>query len=139
MREMSVTEQKYQAIRAVVGEGRTIAEVAAQWRVSRRTLHRWLARYELEGLEGLSERSHRPGSCPHQMAGEFEVRVLELRRAPRYWGPHRIWLELAKLSGVPPPEPAIYPCLVGAGGVDPVRPQQRQEHRKRSRKGRAMA
>ena len=112
---MSVTEQKYQAILAVVAEGRTIAEVATQWRVSRRTLHRWLARYELEGLEGLTERSHRPGSCPHQMTGEFEVRVLELRRVHRYWGPHRIWLELAKHSGAPPSESAIYRCLVRAG------------------------
>jgi DNA-binding CsgD family transcriptional regulator len=28
-------------------------EVASQWGVSRRTVHRWLARYEAEGLEGL--------------------------------------------------------------------------------------
>src|SRR5258708_33867030 len=122
MREMSVTEQKYQAILAVVAEGRTIAEVATQWRVSRRTLHRWLARYELEGLEGLSERSHRPGSCPHQMAGEFEVRALELRRGHRYWGPHRIWLGLAKPPRRPPPAPAHHPRLVRAGGVFPGPP-----------------
>jgi transposase InsO family protein len=138
MREMSVVEQKYQAILAVIAEGRTIAEVAAQWRVSRRTLHRWLARYELEGLEGLTERSHRPGSCPHQMTGEFEVRVLELRRVHRYWGPHRIWLELAKRSGALPSESAIYRCLVRAGVIDPVRRQHRKEHWKRWERGRAM-
>ena len=63
---MSVAELKYQAILAVIGEGRAISEVAEQWRVSRRTLHRWLARYEAEGLEGLNERSHRAASCPHQ-------------------------------------------------------------------------
>ena len=44
MREMSVTEQRYQAVLAVTGEGRTITEVAAQWRVSRQTLHAWLLR-----------------------------------------------------------------------------------------------
>jgi hypothetical protein len=31
MREMSVAEQKYQAILAVFGEGRTVLEVAAQF------------------------------------------------------------------------------------------------------------
>jgi transposase len=54
MKELSVTEQRYQAIIAVFGEGRTVQEVAAQWKVDRRTVHRWLARYEGEGLEGLS-------------------------------------------------------------------------------------
>jgi hypothetical protein len=41
-----MTEQRYQAILAVIGEGRTVTEVAAQRRVSRQTVHGWLARYE---------------------------------------------------------------------------------------------
>ena len=40
-----MAEQRYQAVLAVIGEGRTVTEVAAQWRVSRQTLHRWLGRY----------------------------------------------------------------------------------------------
>jgi len=57
-----VAEQQYQAVLAVIGEGRTVSEVAAAWRVSRQTLHAWLARYEAEGLEGLADRSlNRPG------------------------------------------------------------------------------
>jgi hypothetical protein len=34
MRNMSVAEKKYQAILAVIAQGRTIGEVATQWRVS---------------------------------------------------------------------------------------------------------
>jgi transposase len=49
MREMSVTEQRYQAVLAVITEGWAVFEVASQWGVSRRTVHRWLARYEAEG------------------------------------------------------------------------------------------
>jgi DNA-binding NarL/FixJ family response regulator len=41
MREMSVAEQRYQAVLAVIAEGRTVTEVAAQWRVSRQTVHSW--------------------------------------------------------------------------------------------------
>jgi transposase InsO family protein len=138
MREMSVAELKYQAILAVIAEGRTVSEVASQWRVSRRTLHRWLKRYEGEGLEGLNERSHRPQSSPQQMAGEFEVRVLELRRTHRYWGPHRIFLELQKRSPAPPSESAIYRCLLRAGVIEPVRRHHRKEAWKRWERGRAM-
>ena len=72
---------------AVIGDGRTIAEVANQWRVNRRAVHRWLARYEVGGLEALTDGSHKPASCPHQMPGPIEALVLELRRSHRYWGP----------------------------------------------------
>ncbi len=76
-----MAEQKYQAVLAVIGEGRTIAEVATQWRVNRRTVHRWLARYEAGGLEALSNGSHKPARCPHQIPGSVEALVLELRRS----------------------------------------------------------
>src|SRR6266851_8819453 len=41
----------------------------------------WLARYEGDGLEGLSNRSHRPAHCPHQTSPAIEAMVLEMRRA----------------------------------------------------------
>jgi transposase-like protein len=90
MREMSVTEQRYKAVQGVLADGRTVGEVASQWEVSRRTLHRWLARYEAGGLEGLGDGSHRPAHCPHQMPAAVEVLVLEMRRAHAYWGARRI-------------------------------------------------
>jgi hypothetical protein len=41
-----VTEQRYKAVLAVIGDGRTVGEVARDWGISRRTMHRWLVRYE---------------------------------------------------------------------------------------------
>ena len=52
MREMSVTEQRCKAVLAVIGDCRTVSEVATDWGVSRRPMHRWLVRYEGDGLEG---------------------------------------------------------------------------------------
>jgi hypothetical protein len=37
MREMSVTEQRYKAVLAVIADGRTVTEVAKDWGVSRQT------------------------------------------------------------------------------------------------------
>ena len=68
MRALSVAEQRYQAVMAVIGDGLTVSQAAEKTGVARQTLHRWLARYEAEGLEGLRDRSHRPARCPHQMA-----------------------------------------------------------------------
>ena len=83
-----MTEQRYNAVQAVIGDGRTVTEVARDLGVSRQTLHVWLARYEEEGLEGLSNRSHRPAHSPHQMPAVWEAKVLEMRRGalPPAWG-----------------------------------------------------
>jgi transposase len=85
MRELSVAEQRYQAVMAVIADGLSVLQVAEKFGVSRQTLHTWLARYEAGGLEGLRDRSHRPVSCPHQMPAAVEAALLELRRSrPQY-------------------------------------------------------
>ena len=139
MREMSVTEQRYKAVQGVLAEGRTVSEVAGQWSVSRRTVHRWLARYEGEGLEGLGDRSHRPAGCPHQMPVAIEVMVLEMRRAHPYWGARRIAFELARKHLEPAPsESAVYRCLVRAAVIDPMTRRRRRETWKRWERGGPM-
>ena len=132
-----MAEQRYQAVLAVLAEGRTVKEVAAQWAVSRQTLHAWLARYEAAGLEGLTDRSHRPVSCPHQMPAEVEARVLELRRAHPFWGPHRLLVELRRHGMEPlPSESGIYRCLVRAGLIEVQPRRRRREDWKRWERGR---
>ncbi|ORB65707.1 IS481 family transposase [Mycolicibacterium tusciae] len=119
MRELSVAEQRYQAVLAVISDGLSISQVASKVGVSRQTLHTWLARYEAEGLDGLVDRSHRPASCPHQMSAEVEAAVLELRRSRPYWGPRRLVFELAKRGvGPAPSESAVYRALVRAQMID---------------------
>jgi transposase InsO family protein len=122
IRELSVQEQKYQAVLAVLVDGRSVSQVAERWGVSRQSVHAWLRRYEDAGLPGLAPRSTRPESCPHQMSGGVEAVILELRRAHPGWGPRRILYELGRvdLSGeVVPSRSAIYRCLVRAGVIDP--------------------
>ena len=51
MRELSVAEQRYQAVMAVIGDGLTVSQAAEKTGVARQTLHRRLTRYEAEGME----------------------------------------------------------------------------------------
>lgn len=139
MRELSVSEQRYQAVMAVVGDGLSISQVAEKVGVSRQTLHAWLARYEAEGLDGLADRSHRPVSCPHQMPAVVEAAVLELRRSRPYWGPRRLVFELAKRKVSPlPSESAVYRALVRAGLIDPSVRDRRSRKWKRWERGAPM-
>ncbi len=96
MRELSVVEQRYRVVLAVISDGETVTEVAARFGVARKTVHDWLARYEAGGLDSLGDRSHRPRSCPHQMGSLVEVEIARIRAAHPWWGPRRLVHELAK-------------------------------------------
>jgi transposase InsO family protein len=129
---MSVAEQRYQAVLAVIADGLGVSQAAEKVGVSRQTLHTWLARYEAEGLEGLVDRSHRPVRCPHQMPGEVEAALLELRRSRPYWGPRRLVVELAQRGVRPTPSvSAAYRALVRAGMIDAAGKDKRSRKWKR--------
>src|SRR6476660_3678581 len=133
MRELSVVEQRYQAVLSVIGDGLSVKVAAEKVGVSRQTLHSWLARYEAQGLDGLADRSHRPVSCPQQLSGVVAAVVLEMRRVHRFWGPRRIVQEWVRRRwvAVVPSESAVYRCLVRAGLVEPDRRRRRSERFKR--------
>jgi transposase-like protein len=84
--ERSVTEQRYNAVREVLEAGLPVTEVADRYGVSRQSVHTWVNRYRVGGLEGLADRSHRPNRCPHQLAAAVEAKVCELRRQHPGWG-----------------------------------------------------
>jgi transposase InsO family protein len=139
MREMSVAEQRYLAVLAVIADGHDVTAAAQQWGVTRQTLHTWLGRYEADGLEGLADRSHRPGSCPHQMSPLVEAAVLELRRAHPAWGPRRIVVELARRGVAPlPSESGVYRALTRARLIEPGARRRRRESWKRWERGAPM-
>ncbi len=111
---MSVAEQRYQAVLAVISGGETVNDTAARFGVSRQTVHAWLSKYEAGGIENLGDGSHRPRSCPHQMPAAVEVAVAELRRAHPTWGPNG-WCMSSGRSG-----DRGHACATGAVGVGGV-------------------
>jgi transposase InsO family protein len=139
MRELSVAEQRYQAVQAVIGEGATVTEVAARFGVSRQTVHAWLAKYEAGGLEGLGDRSHRPVGCPHQMPAEVEVEIARLRFAHPTWGPRRLVFELDRHGVRPVPgRTSVYRALLRLNLIDPTARRPRDRKWKRWERGAPM-
>jgi transposase len=123
---LSVVEQRLDAVRAVLS-GATVTEVAAAIGVSRQSVHSWIGRYLAEGLAGLADKSHRPGFCPHQVAGEAEVVVAEMRRQQPKWGAKRIRLELLRLppEGVTLPSERTINRILARQGLMTPRPRKR--------------
>ena len=54
--ELSVVEQRYQAVLAVIRDGVSVVDFAQRFGISRQAVHRWLKWYEAQGLSGLVDR-----------------------------------------------------------------------------------
>jgi len=62
---------------------RPVAHVAKELGVSRQCAHRWVARFDVEGETGLTDRSSRPHRTPTRTAVQVEQQVLAARREHR--------------------------------------------------------
>lgn len=137
--ELSVVEQRFRIVLAVVEDRLPVAEVAAHNGISRQTLHNWLRRYHAGGLAGLVDQRTKPASCPHQMPAEVEVRLLELRREHPKWGPTRLRYELGQLGVDPVPgRTSIHRALVRNGLIEPLPQRRRRTEYRRWERTRPM-
>jgi transposase len=137
--ELSVMEQRYQAVLAVVQDGWKVVEVAERLGVTRQTIHNWIARYEEGGLAALTDHSRRPNSCPHQTSAEVEALICELRREHPGWGPRRIEHQLARRGVEPVPgRSSIYRCLKRHRLIELRRRRRRRDEFRRWERERPM-
>jgi transposase InsO family protein len=80
----------------MVKAGHKPGEVAKQFRVSRTTVDKWVARFDAEGEAGLADRSSRPRTSPRRTSVELTQRIVATRIAE-----HVGARELSGLLGVP--------------------------------------
>jgi transposase InsO family protein len=108
-------------VRRVMEDGQRVGDVADAMGVSRRTVHKWLSRFKLEGGAGLQDRSSRPLRSPGRLRRTQRRRIEGLRR--RGWSSPRIARELgiplstvvltvrrlglARLKSLEPPRPVL--------------------------------
>lgn len=91
----SVMEQRYELIREFRSGELSVSELAERYGMSRKTVYKWLSRYDEAGLEGLQDRSSRPHTQWRRTSEEIEEAVVELRQRYPSWGPDKLkrWLE----------------------------------------------
>ena len=68
----------------------TVNFLAERHGVSRKTLYKWIERFEMEGVAGLEDRLRRPRWHPNQTSEEIERAIAEFRRKHPDWGPKKI-------------------------------------------------
>ena len=109
----------------VVLQGVTLNSAAAEFKVSARTVAKWVRRYQTEGTAGLRDRSSRPQRSPRAISPGLAARVVELRQLqrPAYHIAHATGLSAATVSRI-----LRRAHLSRWRDLHPAAPVQRYEH-----------
>ena len=74
-------------------EGENIAALSEIYEVSRKTIYKWLERYESEGVAGLADQSRAPHHRPRQVDEKTTALIVEARQKWK-WGPRKLLVKL---------------------------------------------
>ena len=67
-----------------------ISEAARYYGTIRKTVRKWMRRYQQEGLVGLKDKKRTPQHIPHKLSKEEEAKVIALRQRYPSWGARRL-------------------------------------------------
>jgi len=105
-------DQRVQLIGDWLSGDFSITELAELYGVSRKTIYKWIARYEMGGSAGLEERSRAPGSHPNATPLGIAEMIVATKLEHQRWGPKKV---VASLRGMHPKEQ--WPAASTAGDI----------------------
>ncbi len=76
----------------------TITTLSLRYGVSRKTIYKWIERYEEEGFEGLTDRSRAPQGIPHRTDAAHLDILEDVKAHHPSWGPRKIVKYLERTS-----------------------------------------
>ena len=88
-----------------------ISELAQQYQVSRKTIYKWLERFEQEGWAGLEDQSRAPEHHPNAVSEQVERAILELKARKPLWGAPKLRAKLLEQVDGCPAESTISEIL----------------------------
>jgi putative transposase len=94
-KETCAMDQKMQMIGDYLSGEYTITQLSKIYEVSRKTIYKWIRRYDLEGPLGLEERSRAPRGHPNAVPLEIARKIVATKLRHLKWGPKKViaWLE----------------------------------------------
>ena len=89
-KETCVMDLKMQLIADWLRGQHSVSDLAIGYGISRKTVYKWIGRYEEVGAAGLQERSRAPLHCPHTVTGDMAQRIVMAKRAHPSFGPKKV-------------------------------------------------
>jgi putative transposase len=89
-KETCAVDERMRFVLAVEAGDASFAATCREYGVSRQTGYKWLARYQLDGVEGLVDQSRAPLHHPQAMSPKIAEDCLAVRRTHPTWGPAKV-------------------------------------------------
>lgn len=109
---------------------RSFSELCRRYDISRKTGHKWLARFEQGGFDALADQARAPHTCPWSTPLEVREVILQVRKAFPDYGAKKIrWYLEANQPELPlPSRTTIHKIIDQEGLVQPRRKRVRRWH-----------
>lgn len=98
-----------------LSEGDSISELARWYGVSRKTVYKWVERFEQIGPAGLEDQSRAPQHHPHALSAQLERAILEWKAKKPTWGAPKIHAKLLEGEADCPSESTVSNVLARHG------------------------
>src|ERR1051325_7653408 len=85
-KESSVMSERIKMIQEYESGEFGISELAEQYGVSRKTIYKWIERFEGQGWDGLKDQSRAPQRHPNAVSADIQRQLLVLKGAKPLWG-----------------------------------------------------
>jgi len=89
-KETRVMDQKIQMVSDCLKGEHNISEISEHYRVSRKTVYKWLSRYQSGGIEALKEASRAVHDHPNATAPEIISKIIGTKLRHVSWGPKKV-------------------------------------------------
>jgi putative transposase len=106
-KETCVMKERLQMVSLYETGRYTMTELARQFKVSRKTAHKWVGRFIAEGVSGLDERSRAPHCRPRATPVEVVLAVVRAKQAHPTWGPAKLMPGLGEAPEIARAWPAV--------------------------------
>lgn len=125
--ETCKVKERMKFIAAVEAKEESVSALCRRFSISRKCGHKWITRFNKEGLSGLEDRSRAPHK-PHKAMDEVQrMMILKVKCDHMDWGPRKIraWLEQS-YPDICWPAPSSIGELLNRSGL--TRPRKRKRH-----------
>lgn len=94
-KETCVMNEKMKMVGDWLSQEYTVTELGEMYRLSRKTVYKWIKRYDDMGPEGLNEKSSAPNRRPWATPPEIVSYILAAKTRHTGWGPRKVvaWLK----------------------------------------------
>lgn len=98
-KKIDLRSQRYELVRQMMAGEQSVVELAKKFGITRQAAYKWRKRYRRLRIDGLNNRSRRPGSSPRKLSAHWIRRIRRARLRHPTWGARNLRWKLERRFG----------------------------------------